>query len=340
MKRWLYLLLLTALITGGIAASVGRTDEDVDLSGVLAIWGSLVRDGDDIALRLTRVSAPEEMRIGAEVSAWVPVTSQDARRHRVEAVGNRLLPFVRREAIRYTFQIVDDRSINAFALPGGRIFVAKGMLDFAASDAELAVILGHEIAHVDLRHCISRYQYQAALERVGLGSTPATRAIEIGHWLINAAYNKAEEVEADAHGVGLMAAAGYDPAVALELFARVAQLHGEEQARRARTPVGEIVLAIGTLSRYFESHPPSRERMERLERLVRTVHAPARRRKASVFAYIESARRPVVAPLPRDPAQRVESRQISTAGRLSYAPVGVNCTKHRGSAVEIVGHNN
>ena len=69
--RWAYLLVIVALVAGGIMASLGESDSQVDLSGALAAWGSLVRDVDQLGLKVTRVSDAEEMRTGRALAAAV-----------------------------------------------------------------------------------------------------------------------------------------------------------------------------------------------------------------------------------------------------------------------------
>ena len=185
----------------------------------------------------------------------------------VSTVGHTLLPYIHRKGIRYEFHVVESRQINAFALPGGQIFVMTGMLEFLRSEAELAAILGHEISHVDLRHCIERFQYELALKKVGARDLGALA--EIARRLLTVGYNKYQELEADAHGVRLSIQAGYDPQEGAVVFNRLRERAREQPAQRARTPVGEITQAMES---YFRSHPTSDERARRLDRLIVRNH--------------------------------------------------------------------
>ena len=99
------------------------------------------------------------------------------------------------------------------------------MLDFLKTEAELAAILGHEIAHVDLRHCIERYQYELSLKRIGLSEVGGL--IDVTRRLISVGYNKYQEVEADAYGTILSIETGYDPDATAAVFARLSKHYGE-----------------------------------------------------------------------------------------------------------------
>jgi len=103
----------------------------------------------------------------------------------VNAVGAIVAQKVSRRGIRYRFHVIDSPGINAFALPGGQIFVTTGMMNFVQSEAELAAVLGHEMAHVDLRHCIERYQYEIHLRKAGAGEAGAV--VEVAHRLTTCA---------------------------------------------------------------------------------------------------------------------------------------------------------
>lgn len=267
-RRGPVLVLLMVLI-GGAAVWLGEVEQGVDFSVVLETWADVLRDTDQFGLQLTRVSDREEMELGRRIADSV------LRRRRehpewgryVTAVGKALLPGVRRPGIRYEFHVVESSSINAFALPGGQIFILTGMLEFLESEAELAAILGHEIAHVDLRHCIERYQYRLALRKVGAGEVG--QLAEIARRLVTVGYTKYQEVEADAQGVRLSIQAGYQPEAGAAVFGRLRTRFERPTPRRPRTPAGELGRAMEeALGSYFKSHPASDDRARRLTSLV------------------------------------------------------------------------
>jgi predicted Zn-dependent protease len=147
------------------------------------------------------------------------------------------------------------------------VFIFTGLLRFLASEAELATILGHEVAHIDQRHCIERYQYELAARKIqldGIGQLADHARLPIA-----IAYQKNQEIEADGQGARMSIQAGYDPSVAPVLFSRMQTAFGGPPRTRAATPQGEL---LGTLLRglgdYFQSHPSSQERSERLGELV------------------------------------------------------------------------
>src|SRR5260370_42098150 len=138
----------------------------------------------------------------------------------VEAVGQKVAMGRQRKGIPYQFLVIDEAVQNAFALPGGRVFIYRGMLEFLNSEAELAAILGHEISHVDLRHCVERYQYQYKLKALG-------SMLEFAHRLMIVGFTQDQESDADSQGEQLAIEAGYDPDAAAVLFERMKTHFGE-----------------------------------------------------------------------------------------------------------------
>ncbi|MDT8320086.1 MAG: M48 family metalloprotease [Xanthomonadales bacterium] len=180
----------------------------------------------------------------------------------VREVGDSLAARARRgDAFHYEFSIINDSTPNAWALPGGKIVVNRGLLVELDSEAELAAVLGHEIVHADAAHG-ARAQSKGMLTQLGavasmmvLGSTiesAAARDIammvpQLGAQLLTQKYGRDAEREADEYGMRYMAEAGYDPQGAVDLQKTFLQLS------EARDP--------DWLSGLFASHPPSRERL-------------------------------------------------------------------------------
>jgi predicted Zn-dependent protease len=156
----------------------------------------------------------------------------------VNQVGARLARHAPRRGFEYSFQIVDQEAPNAFALPGGFIFVSRGLLALANSEDELANVLGHEIVHVAARHA-------AARQEVGR-SLPAKLDWMQGSYL--ASYGRDQEREADRLGQGLAAVAGYDPA-GLAVFLR--ELEHTERLR----------LGGSRLPGFWDTHPSTSRRV-------------------------------------------------------------------------------
>jgi len=304
-----FLATLGVLLAGGTAGAFGEPERRVDFSAMLETWADVLRDADQFGFRLTRVSDREEMVLGRELAGRIGGWWREdpGWTRYIEAVGASLVPRVHRPGIEYTFHAVEAGGINAFALPGGQIFLFTGMLGFLRTEAELATILGHEMAHVDLRHCIERYQYELTLRKVGAGQLG--QAAEIARRLLTVGYRQYQELEADAQGVRMTAEAGYDPAAGVVVFRRLAQRTGERPVPRPRTPVEEAGQAVArAMGSYFRSHPPSSERSRRLEGLV----ARARRQAGArpLYEGTENYRRRVPRSRQEFPGER---RAVQTA---------------------------
>lgn len=273
MTRLSFYGLLAFMIGCGAAVSVGELDSEISLESTRAMWADVLHDVDAFGLQATRVSAAKEMQVGEEVAAQISAwgTEDPEKAKYVEGVAASLLPYVHRTDIRYHVHVLRSPQVNAFAVPGGQIYVLTGLLDFLQSEAELAAILGHEISHVDLRHSIERYQYQLALKKIG--APGAGEIVEIAHSLIASGYTQNQEMEADASGERLAIEAGYDPDAAIAVFRRMQAKFGEATRSNATTPLGEAGGAVAdVIESYFRTHPPSAERARQLSDMVARNH--------------------------------------------------------------------
>jgi len=186
----------------------------------------------------------------------------------VKNVGMRLADRARRkDQLDFEFSILNDSTPNAWALPGGKIVINRGLLTELDSEAELAAVLGHEIVHADAAHG-ARAQSKGMLTQIGamvtmvaLGSvdSKATREIAmivpaLGAQLLTQKYGRDAEREADKYGLLYMSEAGYNPMGGVELqetFVKLSESRKEDW-----------------LSGLFASHPPSRERLENNRKMV------------------------------------------------------------------------
>jgi predicted Zn-dependent protease len=155
----------------------------------------------------------------------------------VAEVGGRLARHAPRRRFSYKFQIVDQEAPNAFALPGGYIFVSRGLLTLANSEDELANVLGHEIVHVAARHAAARQEIGRIL--------PLQFNWFQGSYL--ARYSRDQEREADRLGQGLSAVAGYDPA---GLVTFLKELEHTERLK----------LGASRLPSFWDTHPATTSR--------------------------------------------------------------------------------
>jgi predicted Zn-dependent protease len=273
MSRKPFYAVLIMMLACGAAVSVGDLDPNVNLDSARVIWADVLRDVDEFGLHATRIPAHQEMQLGAEMAAEINSGStEDAEASKyVTDVAQQLLPFVNRKAIRYQFHVIRSPQINAFAIPGGQVYVLSGLLDFLESEAELAAIVGHEISHVDLRHCVERYQYELALKKVGAGG--AGVIVGMAHQFAAIGYTQYQEFEADASGERLAIEAGYNPDAAAAVFERMKAKFGESTAPPATTPLGEAGQAVEqALGAYFQTHPRSEDRARELSEMVAKNH--------------------------------------------------------------------
>lgn len=160
--------------------------------------------------------------------------SQDPRLvAQVQAVGRRIAAAADRPDYQWRFNVIDNpKTANAFALPGGQVFVYSGLMSYVKNDAQLAAVMGHEVAHVLARHGAERMSVTAAAQTGGalLGAALGTssQAFQEAYGIaanygVILPYSRAHETEADRIGLILMAKAGYDPGQAVDFWTSMAQ---------------------------------------------------------------------------------------------------------------------
>lgn len=222
------------LVAGGVLTWIGNPEREVSMTAAGELWGDIIRDADQLGLQLSRVPARDEMDLGRKIAGgWIRgATTVPMWEVYVDAVGQALAPHARRKDIRYEFHVIQSPEKNAFALPGGQVFVFTGLLDLMQSEAELSAVLGHEIAHVDARHAIERFQYQMRLEKLGFGDIGAL--VNLARSIAAAGYAQYQEFEADTLGFHYALAAGYDPNGAADLLSRMPGRYRNEHERSRR----------------------------------------------------------------------------------------------------------
>jgi predicted Zn-dependent protease len=160
----------------------------------------------------------------------------------VDQIGRRLVAAIpgrlQQPGFRYTFQVVDRGEINALSLPGGPIYVNRGMLDAARNDGEVAGVLAHEISHIALRHATAqatkgqKFQFGALAGQIigsligGRTGAVVSQGSQIGIGTYFLKYSREYEREADLLGAQIMARAGYDPRNMANMFQTIARRSG------------------------------------------------------------------------------------------------------------------
>jgi predicted Zn-dependent protease len=207
------------------------------LLGLLATLVACVRAPYTRRSQLILVSPEEEAKLGTQAFQQVLAKSRVVTRDEVVAavteVGRRLARAAERPEYRWQFAVIDDaKQQNAFALPGGKVAVYTGLFPVARTTTGLAVVLGHELAHVLARHGAERLSQGVVAQAGGsllgglLGGGPSANAIMAAYGLgaqlgVLLPYGRTQESEADHIGLVLMARAGYDPREALAFWQRM-----------------------------------------------------------------------------------------------------------------------
>jgi predicted Zn-dependent protease len=176
--------------------------------------------------------------VAQDVKAQIGVLDDPKLNAYVQGIGKKLLRGVPRRSFQFEFYVVDQYEPNAFALPGGFIFISRGLLTLANDEDELANVIGHEITHSALRHAAAQ---QEIARRGGRMLSPFVHATNL------AAYGRDMERTADKGGQQLAAAAGYDPMGMSTFLRNLGQL---ERLRTGRN----------RYQSFFDTHPGSRER--------------------------------------------------------------------------------
>jgi len=248
----------------------------VSANAIINMAADAQRDLSRIPMHLTRLSDEQEIAVGNELAARYATESrmlspeEEGLEKYVRRVGGAVAVHAHRH-LPYTFTVLPDHSmINAFSLPGGRVYIGKGMLDLLMTEDELANVLAHEIEHIDHYHCVERVQTEAQMKKLNLDVVGALVQIPLQVW--EAGYHKDEEFEADREGMHLAVEAGYSPFGAVDTFERFAKLC-DEYVIHAKSPDQELSeLAIQSLTGYFRSHPLPSERLAEAKRIIAEQH--------------------------------------------------------------------
>ena len=223
-------------------------------------------------MKLDRMTDADEIALGNALAGEAAATlgagnANAATEAYLQQVGMRVAAHARRK-LPWTFHYIPSPDfVNAFALPGGHVFVGEGLLKLMNSEDALAAVLGHEVEHIDLRHCAERAQAEARLHQLGtLGDL-----IGLPAELFMAGYSKDEELEADRDGTTLAVQSGYSYAGIILLFDKFRVLKADEahESNKPNGPLDEVAqISLSTVSGYLASHPPSDLRAERISELA------------------------------------------------------------------------
>jgi len=191
---------------------------------------SLVSEGDEVAL-----GQQEAQKVVASMTVLQNQRVQDM----VKRIGMDMAKVSERPELPWSFTVLDDPVVNAFALPGGPIFITRGILTHMNSEAELASVVGHEIGHVTARHSASQMSKQQLMSAgLGVASVVSRTAAqyagiaEQGLGLLMLKYGRDDEMQADGLGFRYMLRTSWDPREAVKMFQMLARTSGGEKEGR------------------------------------------------------------------------------------------------------------
>ena len=276
MKRRLpFMLIACAAIAVLVYNERHKTDADASARSILYTVADTGREITSAPARLTRMSDEEEIRIGNELAQRysVGLSTNDVQvESYIQGVGRKVFPLAHRKLPYQFHYLPDPNMVNAFALPGGHVFVGAGLLRFMDTEDQLAAVLGHEIEHVDQYHCAERVQMEANSRKWHLEDVGAFANIPVS--LFQMGYSKKQELAADQEGTRLAVMAGYSPIGAIRLFEKFQRME-DEHTRHPNDPAQELTgLAWQTLSGYFESHPLPSERIQQVRMMINDSSDP------------------------------------------------------------------
>lgn len=222
------------------------------------------------------VSESQEAQIGAEEHPKILAEFGGEYREKanlnayVDRIGQAVAQNAERKDVKYTFTVLNSDDINAFALPGGYVYITRGLLGLANNEAEVAGVLGHEIGHVNARHTAERMGAQQKTQILGAigvllgtvlggdtgGQLAAGAANELGSDYLGT-FSQSQEFEADSLGVRYLARTSYDPQ-AMATF-----LHSLDSESNLEAQLSGGQASIDPLSQMKMSHPRTPERVQR-----------------------------------------------------------------------------
>lgn len=212
--------------------------------------------------QLALIGEQQEIAMGRQyhqqVLATMPVYDDERAQAYVSRLGQRLAAESERPHLPWTFTLLDDPAINAFALPGGFIYLTRGIMTHFTSEAELTAVLGHELGHVTARHSVNQLSKSQLLNLgLGLGMILSPEfaqfgdLAQLGGGLLMLKFGRDDERQADELGLRYLVAAGYQPSEMPKVFDMLARV-GEAQSGGQRLP------------NWLSTHPQPEDRSQRI----------------------------------------------------------------------------
>lgn len=205
-------------------------------------------------------STRQEVNMGKEISRQVEqeyrVDTASADADRVRKIGQSLLDHMDKRDVPYSFKVLDDREINAFSLPGGPVYVYRGLLDMVGNDDDaLACILGHECGHINGRHAARQIssEYATSLLLLPIPNFQAANLASGVSQIISLKYSRDDEYEADRRGLSYAHFAHYDPNGMIRFFDKLQRMEKREG---------------GNGPEWLENHPLTKARIAKAQSII------------------------------------------------------------------------
>lgn len=233
------------------------------------------------------MSTGQENDIGAQenqniLKEYGGVVSDPALTAYVNTVGQRVAKNTERADVQYKFVVLDSPVVNAFALPGGYVYVTRGVLAIANTESQLAAVLGHEIGHVTARHTAERYSHGvmtslgASILGAAVGGGAAAQVANLGSSLYISSYSRNQESQADELGVRYLHKAGYDTNAMAQFLTNLDRSTKLEAGGSGNNSAG---------SSYFSTHPQTEGRAAEATTLAGTYPANAKEVGREVYLH-------------------------------------------------------
>ncbi|HIJ89046.1 MAG TPA: M48 family metalloprotease [Desulfuromonadales bacterium] len=267
--RYFLILTLMALTMAAHPASAGFMDTLQNLANPDSKEGKLLSGATQVLSSSREIDYKTERTIGESLALegmqrfGIPVKNEPLQQY-LNLVGNAVAANSRRAKIPYQFAVLDSNVQNAFAVPGGVIFVSRALVSILSDESELAAVLAHEVGHVSAKHALKSTQRAQFFEGVGTITAASVRgdkgkkfASAIGDMqtvLFDKGLDKEMEFEADLAAMETTYRTGYDPSALIRVLEKLQQLEATSKDKKGS---------------WFSTHPPLSERISRLRTELR-----------------------------------------------------------------------
>ncbi len=241
------------------------------VGAIFDLGTAVVRETDKAAQQfLPPVTSSEEQQIGAEINRMILVKTPEWKDPAlVKTASNifiKLLPLANRKDISYRLTVLDDKKvINAYAVPGGYIYITRALLERFNSEPAIAMCLSHEIGHVELHHTTDRLRPMMAARKI-VGSDIAMIA-QAGYQMLTNCYTKEQEFDADEFGFRISLKTGISREKMLAFLDGLSDLEKEMREKSGTAESADMPVLLRDMEYFMQSHPYTTERLERLKKI-------------------------------------------------------------------------